>query len=257
MLFGQIIFGPVRSRRLGTSLGVNLLPADAKICSYDCVYCECGFNTRMRKAPIPTRDEVREALEACLQQMARDGERPDTITFAGNGEPTLHNSFAGIVDDTIMLRDRYFPEAKISVLSNATRIDRPDVFEALMKVDNNILKLDSAVDRTFRALNRPTGGSETIDVAWLKTHLKRFGGKLIIQTLFLRGEFQGETFDNTTSEEVTAWLEALREIRPGHVMIYSLDRATPVKSLERIGREILEQIAEQARKQGFDVSVAG
>lgn len=257
MLFNQTIFGPVHSRRLGISLGINLLPVDAKICSYNCIYCECGFNTPMHEAPVPTREEVRTALESRLQQMSGNGEHLDVITFAGNGEPTLHAEFAGIIDDTIALRNRYYPTAKISVLSNATRIDRPHVFEALLKVDNNILKFDSAIDHTYRLMNRPTGGDRSLTVAWLTEHLKRFNGALIVQTMFTRGAFEGEAFDNTTQQEVDAWLDALDAIRPRQVMIYTIDRETPVKQLVRIPLDELESIAAQARARGFEVSVAG
>lgn len=257
MLFNQTIFGPIRSRRLGISLGINLMPADAKICSYNCIYCECGFNTPMHEARAPKRAEVREALEARLRQMSGAGEPLDVITFAGNGEPTIHADFGDIVDDVIALRDRYYPAAKISVLSNATRIDRPQVFNALLRVDNNILKFDTAIDRTYHLLNRPTGGDRYLSVLWLTEHLKDFRGALIIQTMFTRGEFEGEAFDNTTPEEVSAWLDALGEIKPRQVMIYTIDRATPAKDLVRIPLDELNAIAAKARKRGFNVSVAG
>lgn len=257
MLFDQIIFGPIRSRRLGISLGINLLPVDAKICSYNCIYCECGFNTTMHEAPIPTREQVAGALEARLSRMSRDKEHLDVITFAGNGEPTLHVDFDGIIDDTIALRDRYCPETKISVLSNSTRIDRPKVFGALLKVDNNILKFDSAIDATYHLIDRPTGGDRNLTVRRLIDRLKLFKGELIVQTMFLRGEFEGTPFDNTTPEELEAWLSALEEIRPKQVMVYTIDRETPAKKLERVSPGELNAIAEQARARGFEVSVAG
>ncbi len=254
-LFDQIIFGPIHSRRLGLSLGVNLLPIDAKICSFDCIYCECGFNTNFQESPIPTRQQVRETLEAKLIEMAAGGQIPDVITYAGNGEPTLHPEFESIIDDTIELRNRLCPTAKVSVLSNSTRIHKPHVFAALNKVDNNILKFDSAIDRTMKLIDRPVG--KHINVAWFIDHLKKFEGRLIIQTMFLRGEFEGETFDNTTDVEVEAWLNALEEIRPQQVMIYSLDREAPTQTLQKATLEELNLIAEKAREKGFDVSVAG
>jgi len=254
-LFDQIIFGPINSRRLGLSLGVNLLPIDAKICSFNCIYCECGYNTTMQESPIPTREQVRITLEAKLKEMVTEGQIPDVITFAGNGEPTLHAEFEEIINDTIELRNQYCPTAKVSVLSNSTRIHKPNVFRALNKVDNNILKFDSAIDRTMKLIDCPVG--KDINVAWFIEHLKKFEGRLIIQTMFLRGEFKGESFDNTTDEEVTAWLNALSEIKPQQVMIYSLDREAPTKTLQKVSVEELNIIAEKARKLGFDVSVAG
>lgn len=253
-LFNNIIFGPVKSRRLGVSLGVNLLPVDAKICSFDCIYCECGFNTTMRESPLPTREQVYVTLEAKLQEMVAANELPDVITFAGNGEPTLHAQFEGIIDDTIALRDRYCPEAKVSVLSNSTRMHKPTIFKALQRVDNNILKFDSAIDDTVQRLDRPAG--KQFSVEWQLEQFKKFNGNLIIQTLFLRGRLADGIIDNTTEEEVSAWLDALQIIQPKQVMIYSIDRETPTKGLEKIPLETLQQIAERTRKIGFEVMVA-
>jgi len=255
ILFDQIIFGPIHSRRLGLSLGVNLLPIDAKICSFNCIYCECGFNTTMHDSPIPTRDQVRETLDAKLQEMVAEGQIPDVITFAGNGEPTLHAEFEGIIDDTLALRNKYCPTAKVSVLSNSTRVHKPHIFAALNKVDNNILKFDSAIDRTMKLMDQPVG--KHINVAWFIEHLKKFEGRLIIQTMFLRGEVQGEKLDNTTDQEVEAWIQALEQIRPQQVMMYSLDREAPTKNLQKVSVDELNIIAEKVRAKGFDVSVAG
>ncbi|MEA4982105.1 MAG: radical SAM protein [Paludibacter sp.] len=255
ILFDQIIFGPVKSRRLGVSLGVNLLPVDAKICSFDCIYCECGFNTTMKESPLPTRQQVYETLEAKLKEMVAANELPDVITFAGNGEPTLHPQFEGVIDDTIVLRDRYCPTAKVSVLSNSTRMHKPSIFKALLKVDNNILKFDSAFDTTLQLLDRPVG--KQITVRWQIEQFKKFEGNLIIQTMFLRGNVNGTIIDNTTDVEVDAWLVALKEINPKQVMIYTIDRETPTKGLEKISLEDLNKIAEKVKAAGFDVSVAG
>jgi len=187
--------------------------------------------------------------------MMAEGQIPDVITFAGNGEPTLHKDFEGIIDDTIALRNKFCPTAKVSVLSNSTRIHKPHVFSALNKVDNNILKFDSAIERTMQLMDRPTG--KHINVAWFIEHLKKFEGRLIIQTMFLRGEINGERLDNTTAEEVEAWLKALEQIRPQQVMIYSLDREAPTQNLEKVTVEELNLIAEKIRERGFEVSVAG
>jgi len=255
LLFDQIIFGPVRSRRLGLSLGVNLLPIDAKICSFNCIYCECGFNTTMHEFPLPKREQVFDALQLKLTQMKNEGEKPDVITFAGNGEPTLHPEFEEIIDDTIRLRNQFFPEAKVSVLSNSTRVHKPKIFRALQKVDNNIMKFDSAIDSTMKIIDQPVG--KQINVAWLIAQLKKFEGDLIIQTMLFRGKYKDKTFDNTTEEEVNAWLEAMKEINPRQIMLYSLDRETPVQQLEKISPEEMNRIADKARKTGFEVSVAG
>jgi wyosine [tRNA(Phe)-imidazoG37] synthetase (radical SAM superfamily) len=255
ILFDQIIFGPVKSRRLGVSLGVNLLPVDAKICSFDCIYCECGFNTTMKESPLPTRQQVYDTLELKLQEMVAANELPDVITFAGNGEPTLHPQFEGVIDDTIALRDKYCPSAKVSVLSNSTRMHKPSIFNALLKVDNNILKFDSALDNTLKLLDRPVG--KHITVKWQIEQFKKFNGNLIIQTMFLRGNVKGEIIDNTTDLEVDTWITALKEINPKQVMIYTIDRETPTKGLEKISLEELNVIADKVRQAGFEVSVAG
>lgn len=255
LLFNQIIFGPLHSRRLGLSLGVNLLPVDAKICSFDCIYCECGFNTNINDSHLPSRTMVYQTLELKLQQMHSEGTLPDVITFAGNGEPTLHPEFEGIIDDTLKLKKQYCSDAKVSVLSNASMLHKPTVFRALMKVENNILKLDSAVDETVKRLDRPT--AKTFNVIWLINQLKKFEGKLIIQTMFLRGMVDGKMLDNTTEIEISAWIEALGEINPEQVMIYSIDRETPTSGLEKIPLEMLEKIADRVREAGFVVSVAG
>jgi wyosine [tRNA(Phe)-imidazoG37] synthetase (radical SAM superfamily) len=255
ILFDQIIFGPVKSRRLGVSLGVNLLPVDAKICSFDCIYCECGFNTTMKESPLPTRKQVYDTLELKLQEMVAADELPDVITFAGNGEPTLHPQFEGVIDDTIALRDKYCPSAMVSVLSNSTRMHKPSIFNALLKVDNNILKFDSAFDNTLKLLDRPVG--KHITVRWQIEQFKKFNGNLIIQTMFLRGNVKGEVIDNTTDLEVDTWITALKEINPKQVMIYTIDRETPTKGLEKISLEELNIIADKVKQAGFKVSVAG
>lgn len=255
ILFDKIVFGPVHSRRLGVSLGMNLLPVDGKLCSFNCIYCECGLNENHRtRTSLPSRKEVRQALEEKLASMQADGVAPDVITFAGNGEPTLHPQFAGIIEDTINLRNRLFPKAKIAVLSNATQIGKEDVFNALNRVDDNILKLDSVSDSRIRQLDSPNSPSFTFDR--LLEGLKRFEGNLIIQTMFLKGEHNGESVNNMTEEEIAGWLSALKEIRPKQVMIYTIDRETPVKGLRKASPEEMEAIAERARREGFDVTVS-
>jgi len=256
MLFHEIIFGPVKSRRLGVSLGINLLPSSGKVCTFDCIYCECGYNADGRtQEGFPSRETVAQALEAKLQELKATGIIPDVFTFSGNGEPTLHPEFEGIIDDTIELRNKYFPQAKISVLSNSTMIDKESVFRALNKVDNNILKLDSVFEDKTKLIDQPLQSS--FSIAKLIENLKRFKGNLIIQTIFLKGVHNGQYIDNTNEKEVNAWIEVLKEINPKQVMIYTIDRATPEKNLQKVSLEELDVIAEKLKKAGFEVNVSG
>ena len=233
-LYRDIIFGPVHSRRLGLSLGVNLLPTESKLCSFDCIYCECGWNAdHSGGRRFNPREEVRARLGTVLRRMTADDTPPDVITFAGN--------------------DELCPSAKVSVLSNATQIHRDDVRRALLRVDNNILKLDSAFDATVRRMNNPAGD---YTVARTVEGMKRFEGRMILQTMFLAGEIEGCPIDNTTEREVAAWLRLVEEIRPSKVMVYSLDRDTPCRTLRKIPREELQRIAERVEALGIPCSVA-
>lgn len=242
VLFHQTIFGPIHSRRLGTSLGINLTPTDGKICTFDCLYCEAGYNAQgPGKTGMPTREQVAARLEVRLSEMSRNGDPLDVITFSGNGEPTIHRDFAGIIDDTIALRDKYYPEVKISVLTNSTQLDRPDVVAALRRVDNNILKLDSAIDVTMRALDRPTSPAYSVERAI--AGISQFAGTGIVQTMITRGTHDGVAVDNTTDAEVDALIEAYRRIRPAKIMLYSVDRKTPEQSMQKIDRQVLQDIA--------------
>ena len=253
-LYDNIIFGPVRSRRLGLSLGVNLLPVESKLCNFDCIYCECGWNgDHLGKRRFNSREDVRAMLREVLSKMVQDGTPPDVITFAGNGEPTMHPDFEAVIDDIIALRDELCPAAKVSVLSNATQLHREDVRRALLRVDNNILKLDSAFDATVQLVNKPVGSySVKRTVEWMKL----FEGQMILQTMFLRGEYLGQRVDNTTEEQVEAWLRLVKEIAPRQVMVYSLDRDTPCQTLEKVSREELQQIAARVEALGIACSVA-
>jgi wyosine [tRNA(Phe)-imidazoG37] synthetase (radical SAM superfamily) len=256
-LFDKIIFGPVKSRRLGVSLGINLLPRGKKVCNFNCIYCECGWSQTVEKEGgyLPSRSEVYEALASKLQEMKVKNQKPDVITFAGNGEPTLHPEFPGIINDSILLRNRFFPETKIAVLSNSTMITKSSVKDALLKVDQNILKLDSAFELTINSHNQPRVNVKVDD---LIENLSKFKGNLIIQTLFLRGNFNGKMIDNTTKEEVDAWLEALARIKPEEVMIYTISRDTPDGgSLSKVPTEELKKIAKQVEKLGIRTQVSG
>lgn len=245
IIYPSPIFGPVHSRRLGLSLGINLLPADGKVCSFDCIYCECGFNEDRRpRLPLPTREEVKRTLEQKLQQMQQQGQLPDVLTFAGNGEPTCHPHFADIIADTIQLRNQYCPEAKVSVLSNATMIHRPEVHHALMQVDNNIQKLDTVDPDFIRRVDHPAG---SYDVQRIIERLKAFNGHVIIQTMFLHGD----GLDNTTDYYVTPWLEAVKDIAPQQVMIYTIDRETPDQSLRKATPEELDAIRDRVIASGI------
>jgi wyosine [tRNA(Phe)-imidazoG37] synthetase (radical SAM superfamily) len=254
-LFSETIFGPVKSRRLGNSLGINLLPVSKKMCTFDCIYCECGWNkdSENGNAELPTRDQVRGELEEKLVQMKLENNIPDSITFAGNGEPTIHPEFPGIIEDTFMLRSKYFPVAEITVLSNSSTIHKPDIFNALNKVDNNILKLDAGLESTFQKINRPRSKDLTLDS--IVQQLRKFRQKAVIQTLFVRGTVDGETIDNTKPAEILAWINHIRFIRPRYVMLYPIDRATPAQGLKVVPKEELYKIADRLRENRIKYSV--
>ncbi len=241
---------------MGSSLGINLLPYDGKLCSFDCIYCECGLNKDFRtRTRLPDRVGVRAALEDKLKSLLKEKVNLDVITCAGNGEPTMHPEFGKIIDDTIALRDRYYPKTKISVLSNGMHLNKTAVFNALKKVENPILKLDSAFDETVRLINHPN--SPDYRVARQVELYQRFGNDFILQTLFLRGTFEGKRVDNATEKEVTAWLELVRALNPREVMIYTFARETPVKGLEKVPYDELLKIAKQVERLGIKTNVAG
>lgn len=242
VMFSETVFGPIHSRRLGSSLGINLSPRDGKICSFDCLYCEAGYNAQgPGTSGLPRRAEVAALLEQRLQQLSADGHKLDVITFSGNGEPTLNPDFPDIIDDTLRLRDKYYPDVKVSVLTNSTMLHRSEVVDALRRVDNAILKLDSANDDTIRVLDRPTSPGFTADK--VIAQLADFGPKAVIQTMITRGSHEDRPIDNSTDAEIDALIEAYKVIRPRSIMIYSLDRPTPETHLQRVPREELDRIA--------------
>lgn len=256
-LFDSIVFGPVKSRRLGVSLGINLLPVTRKVCSFNCIYCECGWTPAkpMPGEKLPSRPDVYDALRKKLSEMKTQGMTPDVITYAGNGEPTLHPDFAGIIDDSIALRDEFFPKAKVSVLSNGSMLHRKSVREALKKVDQNMLKLDSALPDTVKTLNQP---NVKTSLAGFEEYIKDFDGRFIIQTLFVRGECDGRPVDNTTEDEITAWLDAIARLRPQQVMIYTIHRDTPLgNNLRKVPVNDLNAIARRVNELGIATSVSG
>lgn len=253
MLFNEIAYGPIHSRRLGTSLGMEIMPLEHKLCTFNCVYCECGWNEPVKHPKLPTREEVRVALENKLKSLSAEAGL-DVITFSGNGEPTLHPDFLGIIQDTIALRDKYFPAAKVSVLSNSTQLGRADVVQALRLCDNRILKLDAVTDEMMRRIDLPV--NPQLSVATLLKWLGQFDGDFTLQTCFLRGEHNGKCIDNTTPEELQAWYKAVDILHPKQIMMYVIDRKTPEENLSKISREEMETIAAPLREKGYDVIIS-
>lgn len=254
-LFDKIIFGPVKSRRLGVSLGINLLDVESKICSFDCIYCECGWTQKggNDKFKFYPASKIKEELDKKLNEMKAKGEDLDVITFAGNGEPTLHPEFNSIIDDTIELRNQYFNKAKIAVLTNSTMIHKSNVFEALNKVDDNIIKLDGGYIETIKLMNNPNTNFEIekfIEIA------SKFDNP-IIQTMFLKGTFKGEKVDNTSDDEIELWLNHVKRVNPTSVMIYTIARDTPAENLEKVSMEKLQEIGRRIEEAGFKVQISG
>ncbi len=248
-LWDDVVFGPIHSRRVGRSLGINLLPREAKVCSFDCVYCECGGLLRGASAhPLPTLDRVKEAIEGKFAALAEAGEGVDSISFTGNGEPTLHPDFAAIIDLTLSGRDRWFPAAVVSVFSNATRIDRPDVAAALHKVDNPILKIDCALQPLAQIMNRPSPG---YSVERTVERLIGFGHDFVMQTMLVTGS----VVDNTTPEALQAWYDVVHRTSPREIMLYSVERDTPVEGICRVGEEKLREAAAPLIAEGFNVKI--
>jgi wyosine [tRNA(Phe)-imidazoG37] synthetase (radical SAM superfamily) len=254
-LFDKIIFGPILSRRLGISLGINLLPLESKLCNFNCIYCECGWTPGKQesKTLFHTRQLIAQELEKTLDEMSINYEDLDVITYAGNGEPTMHPDFEGIIEDTIKIRNKYFPRVRIAVLSNATRIHKDSIFRALNRIEDNILKLDSVIPETIRLLNDPKGHYCVDEII---ENLKKFKGNVNIQTMFVKGKFKGQIVDNTTEDELTAWIDALNQIKPKQVMIYTIARDTPAPDLVKVNLSELEKIGQRLEKEGFIVHIS-
>ena len=251
MIREETVFGPIFSRRLGSSLGINLLPREGKICNFDCIYCECGWNRDgLDDRRMPTAEEVREALEARLKRLAADRVHVDSITFSGDGEPTLNPEFPQIIDDTLALRDRWLPDAKVSVLSNATRVHVPDVFAALRKVDNPIMKIDAPTDEAAGRINRPAPGyslERTIEA------LKRFEGDFVMQTMFLKSK----DFDSSDPQQLAAWMDIVRMLRPREIMVYTIARPTPQEGLVKFSAAQMEELVRPLTDEGFKIDIKG
>ena len=253
-LFDELIFGPVKTPRLGVSLGINLLPTHRKMCSFNCIYCECGWTTNksIQSRQLPSLADFELALESKLIALQGTELEPDSLTFAGNGEPCIHPQFAQIVDSTLALREKFAPKANVSVLTNGSMLHKEEVFEALLRVDNSLLKLDGGTAATISAINMPL---KAIKLEVYVEQLKRFNGNFVIQSLFLRGQHKGVAIDNTTQEEVNAWLNILLQVKPKKVMVYAIERDTPASGLVKVSETELESIAAKVRRLGIEAEV--
>lgn len=251
MLREKTVFGPIRSRRLGNSLGINLLPEEGKICNFDCIYCECGWNKDGRNDTIiPTAAKVRNDLEAMLIKLTAEKTPVDSITFSGDGEPTLNPEFAKIIDDALALRDQYYPRAVVSVLSNATRVDRPEVFKALCKVDNPIMKIDAPTNDLIAKINNPEPG---YDIAKVIKSLEQFNGNFVLQTCMLRSP----DFDSASDEVINGWMDIVRHLKPREIMVYTIDRPTPAQNLQKFTVEEMERLVSPLIEEGFKIQIKG
>ena len=249
MLREEVVFGPIKSRRLGWSLGINLLPTKGKICNFDCIYCECGWNADGRDdTKLPSAAEVRSALEAKLADILLEGTRVDSITFSGDGEPTLNPDFARIIDDTIALRDIYCPQAKVSVLTNATKLLSDTVFGALRKVDAPILKLDAPTDERARKINGALPSFRVDDVV---KGMKRFEGDFILQTMFLKSD----DFDSLEPQMLAKWMDIVREIKPRLIMAYTIARPTPQSGLSAYSATQIREALKPLEDEGFKIQI--
>ncbi len=249
--FDEIVFGPIFSRRLGSSLGVNLLPSKGKLCNFDCVYCECGWNKDGKgDGRFPRLPEIEKALEEKMSRTAAEGTGVDSITFSGNGEPTMHPDFPEVIDVTLRLRNRYFPDAKVSVLSNATLIGRKSVADALMKVDNPILKIDASSDELVRRINKPVGSYSLAEVV---ENLMKFDGRFVLQTMFLRSP----EFDTASAEALDAWMDIVRKVKPREIMVYTIDRETPDRSLGKYTVEEMTEMVQPLIDEGYRIQIRG
>ncbi|MCQ2058832.1 MAG: radical SAM protein [Bacteroidaceae bacterium] len=254
-LWQSIVFGPIHSRRVGNSLGINISPCNGKICSFDCIYCECGRNPHGgQRLSLPSYTDVATAMETRFRQLHQAGEKIDSISFTGNGEPTLHPDFEQIIGKTVELRDTFFPNAQVSVFSNSTNLHKESVRRALNKIDNPILKLDTLNPELLQLINAPAGN---VTIERIMENLRLMKGEYILQTMFLRGEYDGIKFDNSAPQYAVQWQNAVLELRPRKVMMYSIDRETPVKELEKVTPEQMQAVAAPLIKAGIDVQING
>lgn len=253
-LYKSIIVGPIHSRRLGISLGINILPQTTKVCTFECIYCECGDTPKGINGTFPTLSQITKATQATLEKLREENKKIDSITFSGNGEPTLHPQFLSIIEHTISLRDKYFPSCKISVLSNATQLHNPDVICALKKVNNRILKLDAGTNELAKEIDRPQ--SPSYDINRIAKQLMVFKGDFIMQTIFLRGTINGKNIDNTRPETINKWIDLVKKTNPKQIMVYTIDRETPIKTLEKVSIEEMKMITQPLKEEGYDILIA-
>ncbi len=252
VLYNSIVYGPVNSRRFGISLGINVLPENRKVCSFNCLYCEVGWNNVMVNGSMESfnsRKNIYQSLESRLLDLHDRHLQPDSITFSGNGEPTMHPEFTEIVQDVKQLRNRFVPGTKVTVLSNSTTLHNPRVFKTLLEIENNVMKLDAGSEKLFRLINQPPANIHLDEIV---ENLKRFNGKLFIQSMFLRGDHLGENVDNTTESEVQKWLKHISDIQPKKVMLYSIDRATPSHTIQKVPYDVMLEIAGRVKDLGID-----
>lgn len=250
--FSDIVFGPIKSRRLGSSLGINLLPREGKLCNFDCIYCECGWNKDGREGDrtLPKAEDVRAALDAKLRECLAEGTPIDSITFSGNGEPTVNPDFPEIIDIVLEMRDRWYPKAVVSVLSNATMLGDEKVFAALRKIDNPILKIDAVSDEKAKMINRPSCNWHLDTII---RNLERFEGDFVLQTMLLKGA----GFDVAEKENMNAWMDIVRRLHPREVMVYTLDREAPMKGLSKYTVEEMAEMTAPLTEEGFKVQIRG
>ena len=251
MMRETTVFGPIHSRRLGRSLGINLLPEKGKICNFDCIYCECGWNKDGRDdTKLPTAAVVRNALETKLKQCKADQVPIDSITFSGDGEPTINPDFPQIIDDTLRLRDQYYPASKVTVLSNSTRVHLPEVFNALRKVDNPTMKIDAPTNEMVGRINR---SASDYDIHRVVEALKQFNGNFILQTMFLKSK----DFDSSSPEVLNGWMDIVRTLRPREIMVYTIDRPTPEVGLQKFTVEEMRTLVKPLLDEGFVIQIKG
>ena len=251
MIREETVFGPIHSRRLGNSLGINLLPEKGKICTFDCIYCECGWNKDGRDdTKLPSAEKVHNALEAKLKQCKASQVPIDSITFSGDGESTINPEFPQIIEDTIRLRDLYYPNSKITVLSNATMVHKPEVFNALRKVDNPVMKIDAPTNELIEKINHPAPG---YDIHRVIEALKQFNGDFILQTMFLKSK----DFDSSSPEVLNGWMEIVRLLKPREIMAYTIDRPTPEEGLQKFTVEEMRTLVQPLVNEGFTIQIKG
>ena len=252
-LFDKHVFGPVKSRRLGNSLGINLLSTHYKVCDFDCIYCECGWtHHKPDSKKFIEKQKFIQLLETKLSQLERDKIPVDYITYAGNGEPTLHPYFLEIAKKVSELRDQYFPKCSIALLSNGSTLSKEKIKASFAYIEDVILKIDAGHQQLFQLINRPNEHLQLDDIC---NNMVNLQGNFIAQSMFLKGNADGVEFDNSDQKVVAKWKEKIQMLRPKYVQIYSISRDTPLESIQPISKERLQNIAEQLENMGIHAEV--